>query len=55
MLVSEQKLSVEIREINSVQINYMNLSEAAEHQILQQFASDAAGANHQQPRLNNDD
>ena len=44
MLVSEQELPVEIRKIDRVEVDDVDLSEAIEGQVLQQLAPDAPGA-----------
>lgn len=51
MLAAEQKLAVEITQVNRIQIDDMNLAEARKHQIFKQFAADTARADHQHARL----
>jgi hypothetical protein len=47
VLVSKQKLAIEIRKIDSVQIHNVNLAEAGQNQILQQLAANASRAYHE--------
>ena len=44
MLISKQKLPIEIAQIDGVEIDNMNLAEASENKILQKFTSDSASA-----------
>jgi hypothetical protein len=46
MLVAKQELPIEVAQINCVQIDDVDLAEAREDQVLQQFASDTASAHH---------
>lgn len=45
--MSKQKLAIEVRKIDSVQIHDMNLTEAGQNQVLQQFAANASCADHE--------
>jgi hypothetical protein len=45
VFMSEQKLTVQVAQIDGVEINNMDLSKAGQDQILEQLASDAASAN----------
>lgn len=51
MLLSEQELSVEIREVDRVQVDDVYLAEASEGEILQELTSDSSSANHEYSRL----
>jgi hypothetical protein len=44
VFLSEQKLTVQVAQINGVKIDNVNLSEAGQDQILEQLTSDAASA-----------
>ena len=44
MLMSEEKLAVEIGKIDCVQVDDMYLTKASEGEILEKFATDATGA-----------
>jgi len=49
--MSEEELAIEVREIYGVQIHDMNLAEARERKVLEQFASNTTSADHQHTRL----
>jgi hypothetical protein len=51
VLLAEEELPVEIAEVNGIEVDNMNFSEAGKDEVLEQFASDAAGADHQHARL----
>ena len=51
MFVPEEKLAIEIAEIDGVKVDNVNLTETSEDNILQQLATDAAGTDHQNARL----
>jgi len=51
MSMSEEELAVEIGEIDSVKIYDVNVAESSSDQILQQLASNTAGAYDQNARL----
>ena len=42
----EQKLPVQVAEINGIEIDDVDLAEAGEDQIFEQFAANAAGSHH---------
>jgi hypothetical protein len=42
MLSAEEKLAVEIAEVDRIEVNDVNLAEAGKHEILEQLAADAA-------------
>jgi hypothetical protein len=47
MFVSEKKLSVQIAEVDCVEVDNMNFGETAEDDVLEQFATNASGADHE--------
>jgi hypothetical protein len=47
MFVTEKELSVEVAEVDSVEIDEMNFTETRKDEVLQQFAADATCANKQ--------
>jgi len=47
VFVAEEELTVEVAEIDSVQIHDMNLSKACQDEVLQKLASNPASADHQ--------
>jgi hypothetical protein len=51
VLIAEQELPVEVAEIDGVQVDNVDLAEAGEDEILEQFAADAASSHHQDARL----
>jgi hypothetical protein len=51
VLVAEQELPIQIAQINRVQVDNVYLAEASEHEVLEQFAADAASSHHQYARL----
>ena len=51
MLVAKQKLSVEVAEVDRVQVDDVDFAEAGQDEVLEQFASDAASAHHENARL----
>lgn len=51
MRMAEQELAVQIREIDSVQINDVNVAIASTHEIFQQFAPDPTGSHDENARL----
>ena len=54
MLVSEQELAIQVAEVDRIQVDDVNLAKAREDQILEELASDASSADHQDLRLEND-
>lgn len=46
MLVSEQKLAVQVAEVNSIEVHNVNLAITGEDEVLEEFAADASCANH---------
>lgn len=44
MLMAEEKLSIEVAKVNSVEIDDVNFAKAGQNEVLEQFAADAAGA-----------
>lgn len=53
MFMTEQELTIEITEIDSVKINNVDFSKADENQVLEQFTSNAASAYHEHALLEN--
>lgn len=53
MLLTKEKLPVEVAEIDGIQINNMDLAEAGEDEILQKLAANSSRADHQNARLMN--
>jgi hypothetical protein len=51
VLSAEQKLPVEVAQIDGIQIDNVDLPEAREDEVLEQFAADAACSHHQNSRL----
>jgi hypothetical protein len=51
MFVSEEKLTVQVGEIDGIQVDDMNFSETAENEIFEKFASDASSAHHEHASL----
>ena len=47
MSLAEQELAVEIADVDGVEVDHLDIFEAAQHQGLEQLATDAAGADHQ--------
>jgi hypothetical protein len=47
VLISEQKLAVEVAEVDGVQVYDVYLAKAGEYEVLEEFTSDAAGSDHQ--------
>jgi hypothetical protein len=51
VLMSEKELSVQVTEIDGVQVDDMDLAVAGEDEVLEQFATYATCANEQNARL----
>lgn len=51
MFVSEEKLAIQVAKIYGVKIYNMDLTEACEDEVLEEFAADASSADHQYARL----
>lgn len=59
MFMTEEKLSVQVTEVNGIEVNDVYLAEPGQQEVFQQLASDAAGADEKntglesvrQPRL----
>lgn len=49
--MAEEKLSIEIAEVDSVEIDDVDFAKAGEDEVLEQFAADAASADEQDARL----
>ncbi len=51
MLLAEEKLPVEIAEVDRIEVDNVDLAKAGENEVLEEFASDAASADHEHARL----
>lgn len=51
MFVSKKKLSVQVAEINSVEVNDVDFAESGKNEVLEKFTSNTASSHHQYPRL----
>lgn len=51
VFMSEEELSVEIAEVDCVEINDVNLPEPSEDKVFEKLAADAAGAYEEDARL----
>lgn len=51
MLVSEEELSIQVAEIDSVEVNDMNLAKATENEVLKKLATNTSSSNHEHLRL----
>ena len=51
MLLPEEKLPIEVAEVDGVQINDVDFAEAGEDKILQKLTANPSSANHQNARL----
>ena len=51
MLVTEEKLSIQITEVDGIQIDNVDLAEAGEDKVLQKFTANSSGADHQNAGL----
>lgn len=47
VLLVEQKLAVQVGEVDGVEVDDMDLAKAGEDEVLEQFASNATGADHE--------
>jgi hypothetical protein len=47
MLVSEEELSVQVTEIDGIEVHDVDFAKASKHEVFQQFASNSSCANHQ--------
>ena len=52
VLISEQKLAVEVAEVDGVQVYDVYLAKAGEDEVLEEFTSDSASSDHQNACLN---
>ena len=52
MFVAKKKLSIEVAEVDGVQINNVDLAEAGENKVLQELATNSSGTDHQNAGLN---
>lgn len=51
MLITEQKLAVEVAQVDGVEVDDVDFAEAGKHDVLEQLAADAASSNHKNARL----
>lgn len=51
MFVPEEELPVEVAKIDGVKIYNMDLTEASEDEVLEEFTADASSTDHQYARL----
>jgi len=51
MLMSEEKLAIQVAQVDGVKIDDMDFTEACEDEVLQDFAADAASADKEDTRL----
>jgi len=49
--MAKEELTVKVAEIDSIQIHNMNFTKASQDEVLQEFASNSTGSNHQNARL----
>lgn len=47
MLLAEEELPVQVAQIDCVEVDEVDLSETRQDEVLEQLASDAAGADHE--------
>jgi hypothetical protein len=53
VLVSEEKLSVQVAQVNCVKVHDVNFTEASQDEVLQKFATNSSCANHENSCLVN--
>jgi hypothetical protein len=53
VLIAEQKLPIEIAQVDRVEVNDMDLAEACEDEVLEKLTADAASSDHENARLKN--
>lgn len=51
MLVSEEELSVEVTQVDGIEVDDMNVAKAEEDKVLEKFAADTTGTDHKDSRL----
>lgn len=51
VFVTEKELSVQVAQVNGVEVDDVNFAESKENEVLEELAADAAGAHHQYSRL----
>jgi hypothetical protein len=47
VFATEEKLSIEIAEVDRIQVHDVDFTEAGQDEVLEEFASDAASADHE--------
>lgn len=53
MFLTKKELTIEVADVDGVQINDVDLAEAGEDKILQKLAANSSSADHQDARLIN--
>lgn len=53
MFVTEKELTIEVAEVDGVQINDVDFAEAGENKVLQELAANSSGTDHQNAGLDN--
>jgi len=51
VFVSEEELSVQVRKIDGIEIDNVDFAEASENKILEKFATNSTGADHEHASL----
>jgi hypothetical protein len=51
MLMPKEELSVEVTEVDSIEIDDVNFAESCEDEVLEEFAANTSSAYHQYLRL----
>lgn len=51
MFETEEKLAIQVAQVNRIEIDYVNLAKAGKEQVLEELAADAASAYEQHSRL----
>jgi len=51
MRLSEQELAIEVRKINSIEIDHVNVAKASSDQVLEQLTANATSTDYKYPRL----
>ena len=51
MFVSEEELSIEVTQIDSVEVDNVNVAKTKKDNVFEELAADSAGTNHENSRL----
>ena len=51
MFETEEKLAIQIAQVDGIEIDDVNFAEAGEEEVLEEFATDAASSNQEHARL----